>query len=826
MILRDYADTASFWRTGKKVRHITIRDINDAPLCFRNGWNGYAFAWNPFSVNALQVNGKVFLRGWGIFFAKSIECEIKLTKNAKFFSAITAINDDRKLLNPEKWLVDFEVLDCNGNQLASTVVKKGETARIEAELPDTDTFHIRMTDRSGAAVPVCWLEPEIVYSDGTAEYPGERGNSPADIGLSFDYDGVPFIPELWTHTVTETAKECYHHRWISPDGKLEFSVDVRIFEDLHIVEWTPYFTALTDQKTAVIENFLPLHLKKTFYDLPHNGTPDCYRELAPLLQPEVILRRTYGSKSTGSDFTESEVILACRHDLNKFRMTTEDGRSSSTWLPFFELDFYNNRRINFAVGWSGEWVGDFEMCKVDTLEVKLGMKATCFHLRPGEKIRQPAIAAHFSVAEFEDSRNEFRKYITRHRQVRDSKKALVYPPICAMYGGTIPSKELMDFADLFEKYALPIEVFWIDAGWYGEDRELPRELLRSDWYSTVGNWRVNQLLHPEGFMPLAKKLHEAKRKFLLWVEIERAVKNTPIVKEHPEYFVFTDGDNCMLDLGNDAACDYAIDTISKLIDENGLDWYREDFNFNTIPFWEAADEPDRIGMAESRFITGFYRFWGTLRKRYPDLMIDNCASGGQRIDMETLSLSIPLWRSDFQCFRDIPYLAEANQVHFDGLSRWIPFHSCGTVVKPGDDYAFISGSLGTMLLNFCDELENFAPFAEWLREMLNITLRMRKYLAGNYYRLFDHTPKDFTYAYAMELFEESEQAGYAAIFRREMCKESEYTLKLRDIIPDAQYEVEIFPAKIKKVLQGTELQKFQCFLPEPRSYQLIFFKKL
>ena len=264
MILRDYADTAHFWRTGKKVKRITIQEINNAPLSFRNGWNGYAFAWNPFSVNALQVNGEVFLRGWGIFFAKSVECKVKLVKKAKFFSAVTAINDDRKLLDPEKWLVTFEVLDSDGNQLASTVVKKGETARIEAQLPETDTFHIRMSDPSGSAVPVAWLEPEILYCDGTAEYPGERGNEPADIGLSFDYDGKPFDPELWAHTVTETAKECYHHRWISPDGKVEFSVDARIFEDLHVVEWTPYLAALTDEKSAVIENFLPLNLKKTF----------------------------------------------------------------------------------------------------------------------------------------------------------------------------------------------------------------------------------------------------------------------------------------------------------------------------------------------------------------------------------------------------------------------------------------------------------------------------------------------------------------------------------------------------------------------------------
>jgi alpha-galactosidase len=30
----------------------------------------------------------------------------------------------------------------------------------------------------------------------------------------------------------------------------------------------------------------------------------------------------------------------------------------------------------------------------------------------------------------------------------------------------------------------------------------------------------------------------------------------------------------------------------------------------------------------------------------PGLFIDNCASGGQRIDLETCARSIPLWRTD------------------------------------------------------------------------------------------------------------------------------------------------------------------------------------
>jgi hypothetical protein len=41
--------------------------------------------------------------------------------------------------------------------------------------------------------------------------------------------------------------------------------------------------------------------------------------------------------------------------------------------------------------------------------------------------------------------------------------------------------------------------------------------------------------------------------------------------------------------------------------------------------------------------------WDELRQRHPKLTIDNCASGGRRIDLETCSRSYPLWRSDTQC---------------------------------------------------------------------------------------------------------------------------------------------------------------------------------
>jgi hypothetical protein len=71
--------------------------------------------------------------------------------------------------------------------------------------------------------------------------------------------------------------------------------------------------------------------------------------------------------------------------------------------------------------------------------------------------------------------------------------------------------------------------------------------------------------------------------------------------------------------------------------------------YDPLPYWRANDAPDRQGMAEIRHVEGLYEFWNDLLRRHPGLVIDNCASGGRRIDLETISRSIPLWRSDWQC---------------------------------------------------------------------------------------------------------------------------------------------------------------------------------
>lgn len=83
------------------------------------------------------------------------------------------------------------------------------------------------------------------------------------------------------------------------------------------------------------------------------------------------------------------------------------------------------------------------------------------------------------------------------------------------------------------------------------------------------------------------------------------------------------------------------------------------------------DADDRKGITEIKHIMGLYRLWDALLERFPHLIIDNCASGGRRIDIETLRRSVPLWRSDAQCSANYP--PEWAQVHNMTFSVWMPY---------------------------------------------------------------------------------------------------------------------------------------------------------
>ena len=145
-------------------------------------------------------------------------------------------------------------------------------------------------------------------------------------------------------------------------------------------------------------------------------------------------------------------------------------------------------------------------------------------------------------------------------------------------------------------------------------------------------------------------------------------------------------------LGNSDALAWVKSYFSGVIGDWGVDVYRQDFNVYPLETWRNGEASDRQGMNEINHIMGLYDYWDYLLSQHPDLIIDNCASGGRRIDIETLRRSYVLWRDDY-CWDSDP-----EQCFTYGLSFWLPYTGRGTVST--DPYDFRSGMGSFMSLAY------------------------------------------------------------------------------------------------------------------------------
>ena len=136
--------------------------------------------------------------------------------------------------------------------------------------------------------------------------------------------------------------------------------------------------------------------------------------------------------------------------------------------------------------------------------------------------------------------------------------------------------------------------------------------------------------------------------------------------------------------------------------------------------------------------------------RHPGLIIDNCASGGRRIDLETVGRATPFWRTDG------PRDAIAHQCHTYGLLAWVPL-SATSQDRAGDNYEFRSSMCSSLCLNWwvagdvpAERIPENFPFT-WAKSTLAQYLKLRDFYYGDYYPLTGYSQAaDLWMAYQLD----------------------------------------------------------------------------
>ena len=584
---------------------------------------------------------------------------------------------------------------------------------------------------------------------------------------------------------------------------------VTCFADFPAVEWVLGFSNTSGKNTPQIEKIAVIDYA---FISEENGT--------------FTLHHAKGSNAERNDFQPIDERMQAGKNIY---MTPSGGRSSdNTAFPFFNIEMPNKQGVMVAVGWTGKWYAEVLQTNEKTVSLKSGMERMKLYLLPKEEIRTPKICLLFWKG---DDRmvghNQFRRFIIAHHSRKVNGKFAEYPLSGSFdYGDPAPCGEYECLTEEFavalvkryQQFSILPEVFWLDAGWYTGCNGLKKN---GSWWQNVGNWSVEKERFPRGLKPVADAVHETGSKFMVWFEPERVRPETQLANEHPEWLIkLPKEDNMLFDLGNKDALAWMTKHISDLLRDNGIDYYRQDFNFDPMPFWVANDKPGRTGISEIRHIEGLYAFWDSLLSNFPNLLIDNCASGGRRIDLETTSRSAPLWRTDYQYGEPNGY-----QCHTYGLNFYLPIH--GTAVYKTDSYTFRSG-LGAAAVANWEVTGKVSEPIPAIQKRIQDYKKLRPYFYGDYYPLTEvrnNTRDNVWLAYQLNRPEQND--GIVVAFRREEASNESISTRFFGLEATATYELYYEDYGVRVLKTGKELMDgIGLTIPQKPSSLLISYKQV
>ena len=650
-----------------------------------------------------------------------------------------------------------------------------------------------------------WAEAQVTMESGEKVWMDEMKVLTKAAGLSsatpfsFVYGGKP-SPQLlpqWKFAVAKGAAEAGRERhtatWTDPATQLEVAAEVTLFAEYPAVEWV---LRLTNRGTADTPILSDIHALDMRVAAPEKGP--------------VILHRAQGSTCGPTDYLPIDLPLGPNAAAD---FAPGGGRSSNGALPFFNVEWQGGGLLA-AIGWSGQWSARIQRDAVGNLTVQAGQQRTHFTLHAGESVRTPRILlVKWDGPDRLRGHNLLRRLMIAHYVPRVGGEP-VLPPVSHNTWFTFSEGNKVDEKNQIEAMgpmaAMGNELFWLDAGWF-----------EGGWPTGVGSWSPRPDAFPKGLRPLGDQAHKLGMKFIVWFEPERVHPASRIGKEHPEFVLRTGDGDGLFNLGDPKARQWLTDYLVKFIEESGIDAYRNDFNIDPLPFWQKADAPDRQGITEIRYIEGLYAMWDDLIKRRPGLWIDNCASGGRRIDLETCSRSIPLWQSDTQC------CGHAEQVQDQcqnlGLSLYVPLHSAGCWGT--DPYTF--RSITTTGTSFCmDSRVPEFPLAQ-AKAAIAEAKSLRPFYLGDFYPLTENLPDASLWA-GWQMDRPELGHGFAMLFRRPKSPYVAMEVPLRGLDPAAKYEVTIFEtyeAKEKRTLTGAELGRLRIEIPTAPGSVMVRYEK-
>ncbi len=421
------------------------------------------------------------------------------------------------------------------------------------------------------------------------------------------------------------------------------------------------------------------------------------------------------------------------------------------------------------LGWSGGCRFTFDYNAQPDCDSHLAFKAEItshnpmYVLAPKEVFVTPEVHIGMVSGGLDDAVNQMHSHIRKSVLTlpeADGKGALVGAGMGAEHDMGVESTKV--FIDRFAE--LGAEVFIVDAGWVCPPGK------QTCWGDFNGRNVPDADRYPNGIGEIVDYCHEKGMKFGLWVDIESLGDYCDARKNHPDWLadnVFGEQARRFIDFTVPEAARWAEDELARIITEYRLDLLRVDYNTDYTEYFNMRDTgcgyPECLNL---RHFNAVYRMYTNLKKRFPEVIFENCAGGGGRTDLGIMKAFNHTWVSDCQCAPESVLITNGMTMalppeRVDRLFAGMGCHRYGSL-----DLQMRNTMLTHMTLNVIAPYD--APMnteqAEFVRHSVKIYKEfIRPFIAQS--KIYHHTPDiDKSSVCVLEIAAPDKSRGAAAIF--------------------------------------------------------------
>ena len=363
------------------------------------------------------------------------------------------------------------------------------------------------------------------------------------------------------------------------------------------------------------------------------------------------------------------------------------------YFPFLALEDASTGNFTaIELCLASTWQMEILSSSDDTLIVTGGLGDRDFgqwmkNLAPGESFESPEalIATGGSLYDVCDSLIK-----AQHPLISpvDDDMGIMFNEYCATWGD--PSYDKM--ASFCEKLTgKGIKYFVIDSGWYGADQ----------WWESIGDWNVNEDKFPGGMKPVADLIRSKGMIPGIWFEMEALASGSSHYndKEHllcKDGVPLTVGSRRFWDMEDPWVIQYLSEKVIGLLRSSGFGYVKIDYN-DTVGI--GCDGAESQGEALRRKVAATQKFFAKIREDIPGIVIENCSSGGHRLEPSMMNLCSQASFSDAHETPSIPLIA-ANMhrvIRPDQCQIWAVLRASDT--KTRIEYSLIATLLGRMCLS-------------------------------------------------------------------------------------------------------------------------------